>query len=905
MPFEPGSRLGRIRIDALLGVGGMGSVYRGFDERLERAVAVKEIHAAAQSSSAVRTRFLREARALSQLDHPNICRIYDVLERVDGDYLILELIEGETLRERMTRGLARDEALRIALQVARVLVAAHGRGIVHRDLKPDNVMLTAAGEVKVLDFGLARFAGDLPSPVLDEADFVADDIEKTAVLGRVQATTAPDASRTSAGTLIGTVTYMSPEQARGLPIDGASDVYSLGIVLYELLTGHRAYAETESFSDLLVRVRGAAIDWRDFGRHDLDTLLRQLTALHPADRPTAEEAATAIETALARPSRIRRRWIAAASAALAVALIVGGITGVRSFAESRAVLAANRGHRIAVLPFRNATGDPSLRWVESGLSELVSGGLSTVHGAAVVAPEDTLRTMRGLRLPPAAALTDQQRGRLLAALGADALIESSVVSDERGRYTIRFAPWAPDRAESPRQVSSSVLTDAANQMVRQLALRLDPASVPAGLRTRYSADPFANTAYAIGQQEDLARGPKTSSKYYAVAADRDPDFAAAKLALAEARNKMAEHAEADRLVSEVLEQARRRGDAWMRAEALLRLGRSHNLRSQYAAGEREGNEALRIGAALRDPKLMMDARNVVGESLWRTSRLEQAEQTFRAALATAVSLRDLHAQARALNNLAVVLDAGKHAAEAERMYGEALKMADRVNDRELSSRVLGNFTSIYVESGRAALAEPLVKRQIVIARETGDATSEILGYFNLAILLYSRGAEEEAIATMEHAAAASARADRPRFEILAQGSLATARTKRGDLAGAQRNDAAALALLPRVAGDREAISEVWMGHAYWLTRMGRTAEAESLLSRVERDWRVNARSLRMHARVAYERGDYRGAAGTVLRARALGEQWLHQDEQMREAFLESAKTGKPSSIPFEQPVRHP
>ena len=165
MPFEPGSRLGRIRIDALLGVGGMGSVYRGFDERLERTVAVKEVHAA-NRSAAIRTRFLREARALSQLDHPNICRIYDVLERADGDYLILEFIEGETLRERMSRGIARDEALRIALAIARVLVVAHGRGIVHRDLKPDNIMLTPAGEVKVLDFGLARFAGDMPASEL-------------------------------------------------------------------------------------------------------------------------------------------------------------------------------------------------------------------------------------------------------------------------------------------------------------------------------------------------------------------------------------------------------------------------------------------------------------------------------------------------------------------------------------------------------------------------------------------------------------------------------------------------------------------------------------------------------------------------------------------------------------------
>lgn len=902
MPFDPGSRLGRIRIDALLGVGGMGSVYRGFDERLERAVAVKEVHAA-NRSPAIRTRFLREARALSQLDHPNICRIYDVLERVDGDYLILELIEGETLRERVGRGITRDEALRIALTIARVLVVAHSRGIVHRDLKPDNVMITTSGEVKVLDFGLARFSGDLPAAEVQELDFEADDIEKTAVLGRVQPTTAPDASRTSAGTLVGTVTYMSPEQARGLPLDGASDVYSLGIVLYELLSGQRAYGDSESLADLLVRVRGAAIHWRDFGRRDINELLRRLTALHPADRPTASEAATLIETALARPAVVRRRWLAASFALVFLLVVAGVIAGVRSYAESRAVFAQNRGRRVAVLPFRNETGDASLRWVERGLSELVAGGLAQVRGANVVSTEDMMRTMSGLRIAPGTTLTDAQRQRLLDALGADALIESAVVADEREQYTIRFAAAARDRVESPRQVSSSVLTEAANQMVRQLALRLDPSTTPAGLRARYSADPFANTAYAIGEQEDLARGPKTAAKYYAVAVDRDPDFTAAKLALAETKAKMAEHAEADQLLGELLQLAQRKNDRRLRAEALILRARARNMRSDYVAAEGEATEALRIAQQLGDAKLVMDAHIALGESQWRTNRLQRAEETFRAALSTAVRLRELHLQAQLLNNVALAVEGLKRPEEAEQLYTAALKMADRVNDRELSNRILGNFASIYVQSGRAALAEPLVRRQVVIGRELGDTYSEILGLFNLAIIVYTRGAEEEAMATMEQAAATAARAKRPRFEVLAHASLNTARTKRGEIDIAQRHDAAAMALLPAVGADAEGRSEVLLAHAYLLTRLGRTSEALQFIETAERDWRPTARSVLMRARVAYERRDYRNAGAIAERAYAMGEQWLTQDLQMRDALLEAAKTGRPATVPFEDPVR--
>jgi len=137
------AHIGRIRIDAVLGSGGMGTVYRGFDERLERAVALKRIHADKRRSPALRARFMREARVLSKLDHQNICRIYDVIEAGDADYLVLELIDGVTLRERLA-SLPREEALRIAVQIVRVLELAHGQGIVHRDLKPDNVMITPA-----------------------------------------------------------------------------------------------------------------------------------------------------------------------------------------------------------------------------------------------------------------------------------------------------------------------------------------------------------------------------------------------------------------------------------------------------------------------------------------------------------------------------------------------------------------------------------------------------------------------------------------------------------------------------------------------------------------------------------------------------------------------------------------
>ncbi|HKR63324.1 MAG TPA: serine/threonine-protein kinase, partial [Thermoanaerobaculia bacterium] len=394
MALEPGSRIGRIRIDALLGTGGMGEVYRGWDEKLERAVALKVVHADKRLSAAMHHRFLREARVLSKLDHPNICRIYDVLEREDGDYLVLELVEGATLRARLHE-LSRSEAIGVALDVARVLAVTHARAIVHRDLKPDNIMITPAGQVKVLDFGLARaiVEHEHVAPLTVE-ELTADDYEKTAVLGRPTSSTEEDDTHTSAGSLVGTLQYMSPEQARGLPLSEATDIYSLGIVLVELLTRDRAYPESPSMADLLVQVRRAEVRPFDVRDRALNALLKRMLALYPSDRPRAEDVVRALEAIRARPAVIRRRVIASLSAAAIILTIGGAFFVSRYLASTSSLFASNAHRRVAILPFRNETGDKSLQWMSNGLAVLVTEGVSRVRGAEVVPTEEVERAMR-------------------------------------------------------------------------------------------------------------------------------------------------------------------------------------------------------------------------------------------------------------------------------------------------------------------------------------------------------------------------------------------------------------------------------------------------------------------------------------------------------------------------------
>ena len=337
MSLIPDTRLGPYEIIGPLGGGGMGEVYRARDARLGRDVAIKALPPAFAADPARLSRFRREAQTLASLNHPNIAAIYGLEEAGGAPHLVLELVEGETLAARLKRGaLAQGQALAVGIQIAGAIEAAHERGIVHRDLKPGNVMINPAGTAKVLDFGLAKSDPAPESGARSDSPTLAEH---------------PDA--TAEGMILGTAAYMSPEQARGKPVDRRSDVWSFGCVLFECYTGRPAFAG-ETASDLIARILEREPDWAALPA-GMPPRIREI--LRRCLRKNADE----------RPRDIRDVRLELSDVAVA-----GGTT------------AASREKSIAVLPFENLSGADD-EFFADGVTDEILNALSQVEGLRVAA----------------------------------------------------------------------------------------------------------------------------------------------------------------------------------------------------------------------------------------------------------------------------------------------------------------------------------------------------------------------------------------------------------------------------------------------------------------------------------------------------------------------------------------
>ena len=334
MTIAPGSRLGQYEIVSLVGAGGMGEVYKAQDTRLKRLVALKFLPPELTRDEPAKQRFLQEAQAASALDHPNICTIHEINETPDGQlYLVMAYYEGETLKEKIDRGpLAIDEALDIAIQIGQGLAEAHAAGVVHRDIKPANVMLTKGAQVKIVDFGLAKLAWQV--------------------------------GLTQTGKTLGTVAYMSPEQARGHEVDHGADLWSLGVVLYEMLAGRRPFPGEHAQSVVYA------------------ILNTEVPPLPSARVEVPADLARAVGRALAKPVEERYQTVADLLAELRMIkrTLEGVATGITGATVTEKTVPS-----IAVLPFSNMSPDPEQEYFCDGLAEELIDTLARLDGLRVVA----------------------------------------------------------------------------------------------------------------------------------------------------------------------------------------------------------------------------------------------------------------------------------------------------------------------------------------------------------------------------------------------------------------------------------------------------------------------------------------------------------------------------------------
>jgi TolB-like protein/thioredoxin-like negative regulator of GroEL len=380
-----GQQIGSYRIISRLGVGGMGEVYLAEDPTLDRKVAIKFLSLETQTDEQARARLIREAQAAAKLDHPNVCAIHEVGRHQDQSFIVMQYVEGETLGARIRRApLEIAESLDIAIQIANALSEAHGHGIIHRDIKPHNIMITTRGQVKVLDFGLAKLE-------LGELDVPAEAKTETLL--------------TQPGTVEGTVPYMSPEQLRGETLDARTDIFSLGVVLYEMVTGRRPFeanSPAESISAILEhepapldthvaqpRELQAIVskcldkhrDHRYTTARDLETdLTRLLGTVHPDYVLTRRLAAS---SRIFANQRLRHlRWILAAIALLLVAV------AVTIFLTSRATAAIDS---LAVLPFVTDDADTNLEYLGEGIPERIINKLAELPRLKVIASTSSFK----------------------------------------------------------------------------------------------------------------------------------------------------------------------------------------------------------------------------------------------------------------------------------------------------------------------------------------------------------------------------------------------------------------------------------------------------------------------------------------------------------------------------------
>ena len=787
--LAPGMRLlDRFEVLAFAGRGGMGEVAKAWDGLLEREVALKAVRSEQLRDPEVRSRFRREALALAQINHPNVCQVFDWVEVEDQPLIALEWIDGQRLDD-ATMGWSLKRKLRVVRDVAMALEAAHAKGLVHRDLKPSNILVTPAGRAKVLDFGLARLAKEAlldTGPSVPQLPLLTDDRTQ------VQAAPAPSGSRsgsnsvwegvTQAGLFMGSPAYASPEQISGKKVGPPSDLFALGIVSWELLFGFHPFPG-EGRERMQSVMRGHRHPLPRTAPRRVRELLEGLLAKEPLVRPTAAQVVAQLDRLLAPPNAFR--WAAAVGI---TALLVGGGAAWLQARGAVADLVAQHPARVAILPLaEHGLNAEQSAQLGGALPDLLGSFLSESPRLSCMPPEEVATLLRNGGAAPDRALAQAGAQLLLqgeARVEGGTLTVSLELKDLRGRR--RAATRVALEAAQPEAVQR-LARKAADDLLRAVSplgrVRLPELHLPAE----------ALTAFGEGRRLREAGQPKEALELTRKATALAPDFA---LAVLQQGVLEAQGGEASSRATLQWARFAARAQGLRRTElrALLNLVLDGSEKGAYDQALREGDLALDLARRLGDRDDEASLLNNLGLIHLSRKDLVRAEASFQEALGVQAALEHPREVAAIRNNLAIIAKERGDLDRAESLYTQNLASARHLGDALAQARALINLGDVAIGRLQFPRAEACLQEGLALREAAGNRPGLIVPILNLGILARLQGRLPEARQWCERGLALALELQRKPLEGLAQLELAKLERLQGRGSAAYTRDRAAEAL---------------------------------------------------------------------------------------------------------------